>query len=1033
MDAVGPCVDEDTAIEYLDRRLSEARLAQVEAHLPGCWACRTLLVELGRLRTHPSGPLDDDGPRPDDTPGAQFADRYTLLNLAGAGAMGRVWAAYDQQLDRRVAIKLLHDEGDDARGRGRLRREAKTLAQLAHPNVVTVYDVGQWRERAYVAMEFIDGSTLREWIEQTEPGIERLREVLRRAGRGLAAAHAVGVVHRDFKPENLLVAAGPDGQTIVKVTDFGLARRTLEPTTDNLGLGPANLSSADTATGHGTLAGTPLYMAPEQLAAQPATARSDQFAYCVTVFEALTGARPFAGSSLYQLSEAIAAGLAPQALKGVPAALRRSLERGLAFDADDRHASLDVLMDALDPRKPRSRAAVWLGGVVALGAIVATTSVVNDRGPSCDQGAALTAAVWNDTDQQHIREAFEATGMPYAVPSFRVTVEAADDYVRRWASAHDDACRDTHVHKVLSGQALDRRTTCLRSRLDEFEAVVSLLPKIDADGMANAVDAVGALSDIDDCKNIASLDAVDPVPKGVDPQAVAELRGQLARGWAQYRVRAPGLLDAARQATSDADALGHAPLQAEALELLGRAMSRAGDHRGAEETLHRALDIAERSRHDRVRASTQVALVSAVGSQPARAEAAQYLASSAEATIARIGGAPRLRAEGRLFLASVMIRSSRVDETIEILDEVLAEGRTTDLGASTIAQHRRLLGNALNAKGDLEPAEAQYRAALELLVATFGDEHPQVAETRHSLGGVLMQLDRLEQAEQEVAEATRVWAAVGGTQRREYAMGLYGLGILAYYRGNYQDAGAYQRQSLEVARNVFPEGSTETASALSALADLAMIDLDYDRAATLLTEAAEILARVLRPDHPKVGQTWDSLGRAYIGLGHYERAEAVLQRSRELLARELGPTHLELGGPLSALAELAFLQQQHDVALEYYREVLAITKASVGEDHPDLAFEYTGIGRSLIATGHPHDALAPLERALVLRSGEAINPVYRSETQVQLARALVDTGRDLPRALSLAEAARAYYLEAPQRNQAELAELVVLVADASRR
>ncbi|MBL8743732.1 MAG: serine/threonine protein kinase, partial [Myxococcales bacterium] len=239
----------------------------------------------------------------------QTIGRYRVIGRLGEGGMGAVLAAHDPELDRTVALKILHESAGDERGelRDRLAREARAMAKLAHPNVVAVYDVGAdpASGQLFVTMELVDGTTLRDWL-RTPRSSRAILDVFMAAGTGLAAAHAAGLVHRDFKPENVLV--GRDGR--VRVGDFGLARPPRGAAASDAPLSP-------TLTRTGAIIGTPAYMAPEQFLGEAADARSDQFAFAVALFEALRGERPFAGASLRELSENVVAGrLSPSVASG---------------------------------------------------------------------------------------------------------------------------------------------------------------------------------------------------------------------------------------------------------------------------------------------------------------------------------------------------------------------------------------------------------------------------------------------------------------------------------------------------------------------------------------------------------------------------------------------------------------------------------------------------------------------------------------------------------------------------------------------
>ncbi|KIG14629.1 High-affnity carbon uptake protein Hat/HatR [Enhygromyxa salina] len=321
-------------------------------------------------------------------PAPTMLQRYTVLRELGAGGMGMVYLAYDDQLDRRVAIKLLRSRSTNPEAQTRLQREAQAMARLSHPNVVTVYEVGSVDDELFVAMEYVKGHNLRDYLGQTSRTWAEILAVFMPAGEGLAAAHAAGLVHRDFKPDNVLV--GDDGR--VRVADFGLAygmRELPKPDPDaNPNANPDANPNADLAgvvdplrtplTKTGALLGTPAYMAPEQFEGKVSDARTDQFSFCVALWEGLYGRRPFAGANLARLAEAVSTGNidAPgHDTAKVPPWLRAVVERGLAPDPDARWPSMPALLSALalDPiaqRRRRVRArAITTATVLLLGAL----------------------------------------------------------------------------------------------------------------------------------------------------------------------------------------------------------------------------------------------------------------------------------------------------------------------------------------------------------------------------------------------------------------------------------------------------------------------------------------------------------------------------------------------------------------------------------------------------------------------------------------------------------------------------------------
>ncbi|MGB1014703.1 MAG: protein kinase domain-containing protein, partial [Nannocystaceae bacterium] len=335
--------------------------------------------------------------------------RYVFLERIGEGGMGVVIAAFDPKLDRKVAIKLIHKVSqNDSDRRRRMEREARSMARLSHPNVVTVYEVGEYFGQLFVAMEFINGQDLRAWVHsrgETADWHDTL-DILVQAGRGLAAAHLVGLVHRDFKPGNVFV--GKDRRA--RVGDFGLALHASDAadTSDSRKL--AELDDSEVPFGHtltatGVTVGTPAYMAPEQFLGKHVDARSDQFAFCVAAWEALYGERPFTGANFAELLGNVTAGNVAQPPSGttVPDWVRTVLTRGLMVAPVERWSSMDELLGELqsDPVAARKRVYKQMSGMLMLMAVVGIltwiASAAQDRAVLAHQAA-------EQAKQEHARE-----------------------------------------------------------------------------------------------------------------------------------------------------------------------------------------------------------------------------------------------------------------------------------------------------------------------------------------------------------------------------------------------------------------------------------------------------------------------------------------------------------------------------------------------------------------------------------------------------------------------------------------------------
>jgi predicted Ser/Thr protein kinase len=440
------------------------------------------------------------------TPGAKLG-RYEVVAKLGRGAMGVVYRARDPELGRELALKVMRASGDAGE---RLLGEAQALAQVNHPNVVTVHDVGRVGDDVFVAMELLEGVTLSTWCQLAPRTRDELLAVFIAAGRGLAATHDKKLVQRDFKPDNVLV--GHDGR--VCLVDFGLARFD-----DDEGVLATGMAHASTESGVGTgLAGTPAYMAPEQFAHAAVDARTDQFSFCVALWEALYGQPPFAGSSLGQLAAAVMSGAitAPPARVLLPPRRHGALLRGLATDPGDRFASMAELLAALAPApaKPRRLVAPAVIAVSLAVAAVAGWAMLREREATPDPCAGAEqrlAGVWDDEVRSGMREAFEQTGLPYAGVTFERTQTILDGYAAGWVVMATDACEATKVRQQQSQALLDARNACLDERLASLRTLTrELSGTLDASDLDKAVHRAFELPHVEDCHEVGVANPAAP-------------------------------------------------------------------------------------------------------------------------------------------------------------------------------------------------------------------------------------------------------------------------------------------------------------------------------------------------------------------------------------------------------------------------------------------------------------------------------------------------------------------------------------------
>jgi hypothetical protein len=369
------CPGDKTFTRLLEGLLSDEELQALQAHGDGCAACGRTLAELARTMTPGQGDW--------------LGERYQLLEPVGIGGMGVVYTAFDTKLQRKVAVKRLRELAVAAsaeKRRARFLREAQLLASLSHPNVLTVHDVGGVDPELYVVMELVDGWPMSRWITEADPrpGWRRILDVYEQVGRGLSAAHQLGVVHRDVKPENILVAR--NGRVLIG--DFGLAGlvEAAGATPD-----PADFPTGLTQTG--AVLGTPAYMAPEQHEGRPADMLSDQFSFCVSLYESLHGRRPFPGQTAGEIAASVRTVRPTIGTDGVPRAVDRVVTRGLTVDPRQRHPSMDALLAALaGAREQRPVKSMLMAGAtgVVLAATVAAAIVVARREPNAGREQVVT-------------------------------------------------------------------------------------------------------------------------------------------------------------------------------------------------------------------------------------------------------------------------------------------------------------------------------------------------------------------------------------------------------------------------------------------------------------------------------------------------------------------------------------------------------------------------------------------------------------------------------------------------------------------
>ncbi len=851
------CLDEVRVLAFVEGTLSDDGRADVEAHLAACSACAELTTWVAADQAHRSRPPSDEG-RPfigQLAPGARV-DRYQILGGVGRGGMGEVYAAYHPDLDRRIALKVVSELGATApERRARLLREARAIARLSHPNVVAVYDAGTVDDRVYIAMEFVEGATVDAWLRAKARSWREVLDVFIAAGRGLAAAHAAGIVHRDFKPQNVMIAR--DGS--VRVMDFGLARLAEEPleASDDR-IDADSRPRPATVTKTGALVGTIAYMAPEQFRSESLDARADQFSFCVAFHEALYGSRP----ALAHLQAA-----ADNDEKGptasVPAWLRSIVSRGLAESREQRFASIDDLIRALvkGRTRPRRRA---VGASVGLAvALLAFGGWRAARGGhiSCQVPTARLADAWSGQDdarRQSIHRAFVETGRPSAETSWQRVLRVLDDHIGKWSAMYVDTCEATHLRGEQSSEILDLRMACLADNLDQVRALTEVLNNVTGGAVGQAVPAAQGLPAVSRCADVTLLRSAVPLPRDDRTlKAVRELQSSLreAQAWRDL-ADFPKARQQAVALRPQVEATGYGPLLAELLELIG--CSSLNDPT-TEATLHLALFTAEAARDDATAARVATDLISAAAQRSHDLREAEVWFHLSESILDRLGpGHERTRAWAwNNFASALAINAGNLDRAEAFARRAVALKESV-LGKDhpDVAISLYLLGMVLTE--NRKPAEGLASADRSLDILQKNDDpNPDfIASVQDTRGTALVALGRTSEAEACFLATSRIYRQDSRSTDRMQAFPLQGFGMVRLARGEPRAALPFLEDALRIreAGESIPYNVAETRFSLARA--LWESGGDRRRALKLATQAQQTYATGGYPKHERAVTEW---------------------------------------------------------------------------------------------------------------------------------------------------------------------------------
>ncbi len=1001
------------------------------------------------------GPTNDSGPRGGDgetvrMPASEtiepafgvgaMVSRYVTLEELGHGGMGRVVRAYDPKLQREVALKEVRSDALDAAAAQRLVAEARAMAKLSHPNVVAVYDVELVSPTQVVlVMEYVPGSTLKDWLERRQRSWPEVIRLFAAAGRGLAAAHEAGLLHRDFKPANVLVADLDSGNSttgadrwIVKVTDFGVAKAAAirAPLED----AASSERSVDELTKVGSVMGTPRYMAPEQHRGRELTAAADQYAFCLALWEGLFGESPFGDTWTVEAKQA---GPRPRRAGEMPRPILDALARGLAPRPGDRWPSMADLIVALErgPARRRFRVLATAGTLVASGlGFFGYQWWTLQRAQRCSGAQQQISEVWREDTRAQIQAAFAAIAKPYADQALAQAEEQLDDYAQAWAKMHTDACTATTIRAEQSPQLLDLRMACLHRAAVELRSVIAVLADADAKVVQKSHELTSGLPPLARCADTDALAAEVEPPDDAEAERVEAARVRLAEADARNKA---GRFSAANEALEEARELLHGvryvPVQAEMALTEGHVKERLGDYTAAEAALTNAIRLTAKLRQSTIMREASLRLLVVLGERQKRIDEALRLLPLTEGLSE---GDPRAEARLRSSLAIVLSAQARYAEA-EASTRAAIALLEAEFGprSSEVAGLHANLATTLYYQGDAAGAAAEYKVALAVLETTLGPHHPFVAGTRGNLASALFAQGNYALAEAEHRRAVAVIEAALGPDHPHTATSRDNLGLALAAQGEYAEAEAEHRAALVIREAALRTDHPDLAQSRDNLAGALFAQGMLAEAEAEHRKALASLEASLGADHPSTAASRNNLARVLSARGNYIEAEAHHRKAIAAQENSLGADHPDvalardnLGLALSAQGKLEAAEVEH-------RRALAAIEATQGSDHPDTAALRTSLAQVLLKLVRPAEALPLAELAWSRQQrDDTVPPLQRAHTGFVLAQALWQAAaapNDRARARILAESALRAYVAAGDAHRDDAERVKAWIASPS--
>ncbi|MCH9682170.1 MAG: tetratricopeptide repeat protein [Deltaproteobacteria bacterium] len=1015
---------------YVQGRLSPDARTRMEAHLDRCPQDREVVAKFVRIfeSDPPTRPLSSPStastePDPPLEPAKlEHRGRYLTIHELGRGGMGVVHRAYDPKLQREVALKCIRSDHASVETGDRLLREAQAMAQLNHRNVVAVYDVEVANDELTLVMEFVEGVHLGQWLRAERRSWREVVEVFRRAGQGLATAHRAGLLHRDFKPANVLMST--DGE--IKVTDFGIAwmdgapGQGDEPTPSWPGEPPRTSSAASRLTRDGHVVGTPLYMPPEQYEGRELTSATDQYAFCVSLWEGLTGEPPFIIShDQPEIQVMMASKLKgppswPARASEVPRRVQRAIARGLSPEPADRWPTMADLLTELahDPRRWRRRS-------LAVGAVVAV--VAGGQGwtayqraaamAACEREGAAIEATWNRSRAAGIAREFSRAGGEHATHAWERASSRMEAFAQQWQHASNEVCVEGEVDGTMPPARLARARSCLGEQRASAQALIEQWEQPDNTVIDQAVVATWRLPRVQRCRNAVELGRRPAITD--DAEQRRRTQSVLEAIAAASTVARTGKCEQARERITpvleEALELGHPGLIPKAQRVLGYAQQCDGQFGDAERSYRSAFRRAEIEGDDLEALTAANHLVYTTGRYQARYDEALQWAWIAEILYQRMQLQPDdpLVADALSQKATVLHRMGSFDEALETFERARRIW-TQQLGpqSTRVGKVLQNIGSVRLSQGDPKAARAAYTQGLAITEATLGPEHITVATQLNNLGLAYKQLEQFDEALAVYQRALTIQEARLPPGHADTALTLTNLGNIYAIRGEHETGLAYQRRSLAALEDALGPDNPEVANSLNNLGVVLANMGDDQQALRTHQRALGIRERAFAPGHPDIAESLNNIGFASLALGDPSGSLDAHRRALEIRRAHYGPQSLAVASSHHEMGKALTELHRHREALASHREALTLLdEGLVPAGNPILANVLLPLGRSLRANEQPAAAIAPLERALKIRIDADESVARQAVIRFELAQALWDGGGDRDQARALARQA----------------------------